>query len=401
MVKISLVSFPSPQSCVRLTALQYRSRNPLLIQRRMEFSTNNTNSPSSLEVNSTAAKSASTETKIKKDDLRPAATIILIRPTNTKKTLLDNNFEILMVKRSTKARFFPGAHVFPGGLVEESDSDSKWKELLGVSQIQQFVQINVDGTKVVNEFAFRVAAIRELFEEVNVLMASSTTNTKHINNELVSQWRPLVQKDSSKFFDMCKELGLVPQVLQLFPYAHWITPKQEKYRYNTLFYVGIMDSSTQVESQASHDRKETTEFDWFTPEQALSRFKDGSIFLPPPTWYTLLHLVQFGTIGSLQNQLKKQVFTVNIPIVLPEILFAEEAEKLLRSKGQLKKDEQVLSATVLPGDEYFPRQDPSMRKQDQRHRIMVISSGTGAMRYELDCNVQYSFSPKMTPTSKL
>ena len=97
------------------------------------------------------------------------------------------------------------------------------------------------------------------------------------------------------------------------------------------------------------------------------------------------------------------MFTVNIPITLPEIVFQEEAEKLVEGyKNLIKKDEAVVSATVMPGDEYYPLQDPSMRKKHQRHRILVISSNSGTMRYFLDCNVQYSFSPQANaPASKL
>ena len=45
---------------------------------------------------------------------RPASTVILIRER-------EEVFQIYLLKRSEKSRFFPGYYVFPGGAVEEED----------------------------------------------------------------------------------------------------------------------------------------------------------------------------------------------------------------------------------------------------------------------------------------
>jgi 8-oxo-dGTP pyrophosphatase MutT (NUDIX family) len=58
-----------------------------------------------------------------------AATVILCKPVRRVHPNY-SDFKVLMVKRATKSRFAPGAHVFPGGVVESSDEDQKWTELM-------------------------------------------------------------------------------------------------------------------------------------------------------------------------------------------------------------------------------------------------------------------------------
>eukprot|EP00163_Fabomonas_tropica_P008259 TRINITY_DN1786_c0_g1_i2.p1 TRINITY_DN1786_c0_g1~~TRINITY_DN1786_c0_g1_i2.p1 ORF type:complete len:102 (+),score=18.05 TRINITY_DN1786_c0_g1_i2:387-692(+) len=38
---------------------------------------------------------------------------------------------VFMVQRSLESKFFPGAHVFPGGAVEKSDNMEHWHTLFG------------------------------------------------------------------------------------------------------------------------------------------------------------------------------------------------------------------------------------------------------------------------------
>jgi 8-oxo-dGTP pyrophosphatase MutT (NUDIX family) len=67
---------------------------------------------------------------------RQAATVILLRGG-------ENTLEVLLVKRTEKARFMGGVWVFPGGAVDDGDGDS----------------------------AHRAAAVRELSEEAGIVLA--------------------------------------------------------------------------------------------------------------------------------------------------------------------------------------------------------------------------------------
>ena len=53
---------------------------------------------------------------------RPAATVIILRDT-------EDGPEVLMLKRSGRAGFFPNAWVFPGGRVDEADGTAVYSLL--------------------------------------------------------------------------------------------------------------------------------------------------------------------------------------------------------------------------------------------------------------------------------
>jgi len=53
---------------------------------------------------------------------RPAATILLLRHGGRH---ADRGVEVLMVRRTTEAKFMPGVWVFPGGVIEEGESPAE------------------------------------------------------------------------------------------------------------------------------------------------------------------------------------------------------------------------------------------------------------------------------------
>jgi 8-oxo-dGTP pyrophosphatase MutT (NUDIX family) len=83
--------------------------------------------------------------------LRPAATVLLLRDT-------PQGIEVLMTRRSLSASFAPGAYVFPGGGVDAADAAAH-----GQAQ-RRATQGDLHLTQA-------IAAIRESFEELGVLIA--------------------------------------------------------------------------------------------------------------------------------------------------------------------------------------------------------------------------------------
>ena len=82
---------------------------------------------------------------------RPAATVLLLRDTA-------DGIEVLMTRRSMKASFAPGAYVFPGGGVDALDAASH-------------AQARRRATQSELHLTQAIAAIRESFEELGVLLA--------------------------------------------------------------------------------------------------------------------------------------------------------------------------------------------------------------------------------------
>ena len=81
----------------------------------------------------------------------PASTLILLRTT-------EEGVELFMMKRNPFSDFAPGALVFPGGMLEEIDTQD-WSGLIPSTS-------NCDPL-----LAYKIAAIRETFEESGILLA--------------------------------------------------------------------------------------------------------------------------------------------------------------------------------------------------------------------------------------
>jgi recombination protein RecT len=92
--------------------------------------------------------------------IRPAATVIVLRPA------LDAPFQVLLVKRNDQVAFMAGAHVFPGGRVDDTDTPEPAGACDGLDTMGRFADLTP-----LDEARHRVAAIRELLEEAGVLLA--------------------------------------------------------------------------------------------------------------------------------------------------------------------------------------------------------------------------------------
>src|SRR5690349_22102925 len=93
-------------------------------------------------------------------DIRDAATVILVsdRP----------DLHVLMLERTSRAVFSPGATVFPGGAVDPADREPR--------ATARVVDLDDDAASrehglVAGGLGFRVAAVRECFEEAGILLA--------------------------------------------------------------------------------------------------------------------------------------------------------------------------------------------------------------------------------------
>src|SRR5262245_376640 len=88
----------------------------------------------------------------------PATTVLLVRPSMSGNTVSPP--EVFMVVRHHQIDSFSGALVFPGGKLETADGDPRLKS-------------RVDGGDALSdaERGFRVAGVREAFEECGILLA--------------------------------------------------------------------------------------------------------------------------------------------------------------------------------------------------------------------------------------
>src|SRR5258708_36619372 len=89
---------------------------------------------------------------------RPATTVLLLRPSRAGDA--GSPLEVFMVVRHHQIDAFSGALVFPGGKLEDADGDPRLRARCGNAE-----KCGDD------ELKFRVAGVREAFEEGGVLLA--------------------------------------------------------------------------------------------------------------------------------------------------------------------------------------------------------------------------------------
>ncbi len=111
-----------------------------------------------------------------------ASLILAVRNTTPKNSNFDYN--ILMLKRSSKSKFMPRAFVFPGGITEKSDFCQTWRDLLqSVKPLEQLILRGVPRPIIMKsqpgllepDIGFRINAIRETFEETGILLHLATS----------------------------------------------------------------------------------------------------------------------------------------------------------------------------------------------------------------------------------
>src|SRR5579871_1397616 len=158
---------------------------------------------------------------------RPSSTVLLIRGRDP--------WELLMVHRPGGADFAPGAYVFPGGSVHSGDSS--WPDPV------------------------RAAAVRELFEEVGILLARRRGRfARDVECEAV---RDALARGSD-FSSALREIGLEPAFDRLVLFERWITPPQLSRRFDARFFFARMPAGQTVRPQEG----EVTDWLWLSPQRA-------------------------------------------------------------------------------------------------------------------------------------
>ena len=200
---------------------------------------------------------------------RPAATVLLLRDGAA-------GLEVLMTRRSMTASFAPGAYVFPGGGVDALDA-------------QSHAQASRRSTQSELHLTQAIAAIRESFEELGVLLA------RHADGGLASQHDIAALSRSAPFVSQCQARGLTLAAAEVFVLAHWITDRDLPRRFDVPFLVARMPGGqTPVADEA-----EQFEPVWVRPADALARHAAGQFFIIFPTIRTLERLLDHTTVDAV------------------------------------------------------------------------------------------------------
>ncbi|MBR0671432.1 NUDIX hydrolase [Neoroseomonas soli] len=197
---------------------------------------------------------------------RPASTVLLLRDG-------PGGLEVFMVVRHHQIDFASGALVFPGGRVEPSDT-----VLAGGDEHE----------------AFRIAAIRETWEECGVLLASPG--------------RPRAAE--GEFAAMLSGRGLVPDCTMLAHFAHWITPVPVPKRFDTHFFL----AAAPRDQDALHDGREAVDSVWIRPRDALAEAEAGTKKIVFPTRMNLTKLARSNSLAEAFAAARARPVVTVLPI---------------------------------------------------------------------------------------
>ena len=179
--------------------------------------------------------------------------------------------------------FVPDAVVFPGGRVDDRDSNpnlpwcgpapAEWAELMGCTE----------------DVARRVvvAAAREVFEECGVLLAGSDEHSvvQDLSDPSWQEDRTALENHEIAFADMLILRGLVLRTDLLGLISNFCTPEFETKRYDTFFFSALMPEGQVADGETS----EAQIADWVTPAYAMRAGDAGTCRNTPPTY--ALHVV--------------------------------------------------------------------------------------------------------------
>ena len=202
-------------------------------------------------------------------DLRPAATVLLLRDTA-------HGIEVLMTRRSMTASFAPGAYVFPGGGIDAADAQCH------AQSIRRAGQSALHLTQA-------IAAIRESFEELGVLLARHADGSHPTTTDIAALDR------TAPFAAQCAARGLILAGADVFVLAHWVTDRDLPRRFDVPFLVARMPEGQEPVA----DESEQFEPCWVRPADALARHADGGFFMIFPTIRTLERLQAYATVDAV------------------------------------------------------------------------------------------------------
>ena len=199
---------------------------------------------------------------------KPASTVVL----------LDGNERVYMTKRPETMKFLGGHYVFPGGALEQNDKLIDNDFIINQKQNNSFHP------------SYYVAAARELYEEIGVLLCNRIDEKKlQIDKEKNLRYRRQLLKGELSFIELLKQEQLYFNVSSLTYFGNFVTPEKSPIRFDTRFFLAYLPEG----QKPNPDTHEIEEGLWITPEEALSANNDNRMPMVLPTITTLKAINNF------------------------------------------------------------------------------------------------------------
>lgn len=214
--------------------------------------------------------------------LRPASTLVLARGTSGPP-------ELLFVERPKEMKAFGGFHAFPGGSLDPEDASDLAAQLSTLSADEASERLGEDAGDD-PPLAFFVCAVRELFEEVGVLLA--VDGEGRFVPERADEVKARLDRGAG-FFEAVGSAELSLATDRLGFLVRWVAPEGIPVRFDVRVFV------TQAAGDPVPDPREVAHIDWYDTSTALALSETGKLLLAPPTVGTIASLSPYGSVEEL------------------------------------------------------------------------------------------------------
>jgi 8-oxo-dGTP pyrophosphatase MutT (NUDIX family) len=254
---------------------------------------------------------------------RLASTVILLRDCSGE----THGLEVFMVRRVVQSEFMPNVYVFPGGSVTSDDCIAE--QTAGLCASVPPTEADPEG-RTASGTGARAAAIRELFEEANILLAYQNEQMLAVNPEVAQRfaaYRQAFNQREGSLVELAHKEHLKLATDHLAYFAHWITPEGMPKRYDTHFFLAVAP----VEQEAVYDQLETSDGVWIQPAVALQRFKEGTFPLAFPTYHQLRDLANYSQVQEALEATATRYVPTHRPLLkhidgIPHVYLPEDPE---------------------------------------------------------------------------
>jgi 8-oxo-dGTP pyrophosphatase MutT (NUDIX family) len=227
---------------------------------------------------------------------KQAATVILLRPAEPK------GFEVFLTRRPDGMPFLGGMYCYPGGTVSKEDCRAAMiARTVGRTPMQAR---QIIGAAVTPEQAIGlwIAAVREVFEEVGVLLAADARGvrlsmTPERAARLAQSYGELSEKTLG-FATLLEREQLYCDLAGLSHFSAWQTPAQLAVRFDTRFFLALLPEG-QTPLPTSYEVAHSV---WLTPDRAMQLFNRNELPMIFPTFASLRTLADFDTLESLLRE---------------------------------------------------------------------------------------------------
>jgi 8-oxo-dGTP pyrophosphatase MutT (NUDIX family) len=229
---------------------------------------------------------------------RYASTVVLIRPA------ADDRFEVLLTRRPEAMRFLGGFYVFPGGAVHPDDyTPDTLQRCRGLSgeEAHRLLGGHHGPGEALGHW---VAVVRELFEEVGVLLCVNSSGLT-VPGEVARDGRIELARRSVvggtlDFGEFLKIEDLFCDMSRIVYFDHWVTPAIYSMRFDTRFFIATLPAN----QTALPSSEEVTHSLWIAPDAAVARMDRREFPILPPTTIVLDRLARLSTFKRLRKEFK-------------------------------------------------------------------------------------------------